>query len=236
MIAATGDGDASPPLITPHGGLPMSAERPVSVVLVDRHPLLRTGVRCSLESAPDIEVVGEARSDAEAHALMDRVDVDVVVIDPLTSCDAGMAAIAEIRARHPEIAIIAMSASTDALHIDQALANGASVYVVKSIHPGDLPSTIRQVVDGTVHHVRPLAVGTPREAADDALSERELSIVSLAADGLSNCEIGRRLYISDNTVKHYLRQAYRKLGVNNRTGAASVAYRRRILEPASSAK
>jgi len=68
------------------------------------------------------------------------------------------------------------------------------------------------------------------------LSERELSIVSLAADGLSNGEIGRRLYISDHTVKHYLRQAYRKLGVNSRTGAASVAYRRRILQPASSSQ
>jgi DNA-binding NarL/FixJ family response regulator len=72
------------------------------------------------------------------------------------------------------------------------------------------------------------------EAAAYTLNARELSIVSLVADGLSNGEIGRRLYLSDHTVKHYLRQAYRKLGVNNRTGAASVAYRRQILQPAVS--
>jgi DNA-binding NarL/FixJ family response regulator len=212
----------------------MSALRTLRVVLVDRHALLLAGVRCALESVPDIEVVGEARTDGEALALMERVEADVVMIDPLTSCTGGMSAVAEIRARHPGLAIIVMSASTDALHIDQALANGASVYVVKSIHPGDLPSTIRQVVDGTVHHVRPQSVETMAEAAAYTLNARELSIVSLVADGLSNGEIGRRLYLSDHTVKHYLRQAYRKLGVNNRTGAASVAYRRQILQPAVS--
>src|SRR5207245_6746008 len=137
-------------------------------------------------------VVGEARTHDAALVLMDRVAVDVLMIDPLTSCNAGMAGIAEIRARHPGLPIIAMSASTDARHIDQALAHGAAVYVVKSIHPGDLPSTIRQVVNGTVHHVRPQSVEPAPEATMSTLSERELSIVSLAADGLSNREIGPR--------------------------------------------
>src|SRR5437016_41191 len=126
--------------------LPMLAERPLKVVLVDRHALLLTGIRCALESVPDIEVVGESRTDHDALALMDRLEADVLLIDPLTSCDAGMAGLAGIRARRPGLAIIAMSASTDARDIDQALAHGAAVYVVKSIHPGDLPSTIRQVV------------------------------------------------------------------------------------------
>jgi DNA-binding NarL/FixJ family response regulator len=214
----------------------MSDVKTLKVVLVDRHALLLAGVRCALESAPDIEVVGEARTDAEALVVLDRVKADVVMIDPLTSCAAGMAAIADIRAPHPALAIIAMSESTEAVHIEQALAHGASVYVVKSIDPVDLPSTIRQVVTGTVHHVRPRCPGATPGAATHDLSARELSIVSLAADGLSNCEIGRRLFISDHTVKHYLRLAYRKLGVNSRTGAASVAYRRRILQPVSSSR
>jgi DNA-binding NarL/FixJ family response regulator len=218
MIAATGDGDASPRSSPRTEALSMSAEKRVSVVLVDRHPLLRTGLRCALESAPDIEVVGEARSDDEALALLDGVEVDVVLIDPLTSCDAGMAAIGGIRARHPDVAIIAMSASADALHIDQALAHGASVYVVKSIHPGDLPSTIRQVVDGTVRHVRPQAVhGTP-EAGMCSLSARALDREPGGGRALELRDRPPPLCISDNTVKHYLRQAYRKLGVHTRIG------------------
>jgi len=214
----------------------MSIQSPVRVLLVDRHALLVAGVRCALLSARDITVVGEARSDVHALALIHRVRPDVVLIDPLTSCAAGMAGIAGIRACHPEIAIVAMSDSTDPADIDQALGNGAAVFVVKSILPQDLPSTIRQVVNGTVHHVRPQAAGPPAEPGTSALTPRELSIVSLAADGLSNSEIGRRLHLSDHSVKHYLRRAYRKLGVTSRTGAASVAYRRRILEPASASR
>jgi DNA-binding NarL/FixJ family response regulator len=214
----------------------MSVESPVRVMLVDRHALLVAGVRCALESARDITVVGEARSDVHALALIGRVRPDVLLIDPLTSCAAGMAGIAGIRACHPEVAVVAMSDSTDPADIDQALGNGAAVFVVKSIRPDDLPSTIRQVVNGTVHHVRPQPAEAPLDAGMAELSARELSIVSLAADGLSNSEIGRRLHLSDHSVKHYLRLVYRKLGVTSRTGAASVAYRRRILEPASGSR
>jgi len=211
----------------------MSVRSPVKVLLVDRHALLVAGVRCALQPARDITVVGEARSDVHALALIDRLRPDVVLIDPLTSCAAGMAGIAGIRASRPDVAVVAMSDSTNPADIEQALANGAAVFVVKSIFPEDLPSTIRQVVNGTVHHSRPQPAGPPPDPEQAALSPRELSIVSLAADGLSNSEIGRRLHLSDHSVKHYLRRAYRKLGVKSRTGAASVAYRRRILEPAA---
>jgi len=212
----------------------MFAEHALRVLLVDRHALLLAGVKCALEAAPDIKVVGEARTDAAALVLMERIHADVVLIDPLTSCQAGMAGIAAMRARHPGVAIVAMSDSTDTRDIDEALANGASVFVVKAISPEDLPSTIRQVVNGIVHHVRPRTVEPVADRIKTELSARELAIVSLAADGLSNSEIGRRLYLSDHSVKHYLRQAYRKLGVSSRTAAASVAYRRRIIQPASS--
>jgi DNA-binding NarL/FixJ family response regulator len=214
----------------------MTSTRPVRLVLVDRHALMLSGIRGALASAADIAIVGEARTDAEALELLRRVQADVVLIDPLTSALAGMAAIGEIRAQYPQLVVIAMSEPADGACIDQALGYGASVYVVKSIHPVDLPSTIRQAVNGTVHRLRPACAPTPATAQDPGcvLNPRELSIVSLAADGLSNTEIGRRLFISDHTVKHYLRQAYRKLGVNSRTGAASAAYRRRILEPVGS--
>src|SRR4051794_16752769 len=98
---------------TPTGGLPMSIQSPVRILLVDRHALLAAGVRCALESARDIAIVGEARSDVHALALIGRVRPDVVLIDPLTSCAAGMAGIAEIRACHPEVAVVAMSDTTD---------------------------------------------------------------------------------------------------------------------------
>jgi DNA-binding NarL/FixJ family response regulator len=205
----------------------MSPLKTLRVILADRHGLMINGIRAALESELDIDIVGEAVDEEELLALAESVEADVLVIDPLISPGSGMAFLSALRAFHANLDIIVFSDAEGPAHVESALAYGASGYVVKSIDPRDLPSAIRQVAHGTVHHARPRNGDRGHDSMPCwSLSERERAIVSLLVEGLSNIEIGRCLYISDHTVKYYLRKVYRKLGVTNRTEAASVALRR----------
>ncbi len=124
----------------------------------------------------------------------------------------------------------------DSEHIDQAIHQGASGYVVKSINPLDLPSTIHQVVEGTIYHPRcrsgeggsaPTGSGS---GDPSGLTDRELSILRLVAEGLSNLDIASKLYVTEQTVKFHLSNIYRKLVVGNRTEATRFAYRNGMIE------
>jgi DNA-binding NarL/FixJ family response regulator len=143
----------------------------------------------------------------------------------------GLTCLDLIRRRHPHVKVVLLSVSSDPEHIQEALNRGASGYVVKSVDPVDLPSALRQAVEGTVYH----AVGIPE--ADEAgtaravgLTERELAILRLVARGLSNRAISRELWVTEQTVKFHLTNIYRKLGVGNRTEAARYAYQHGLVE------
>ncbi len=136
--------------------------------------------------------------------------------------------------------VIILSMFEDSEHIDQALQRGADGYVVKSIQPLDLPSTIRQVVEGAVHlrgvataaapGEATVAEGPARPTGSDVLTDRELTILKLVAEGLSNLDIANRLFVTEQTVKFHLSNIYRKLGVGNRTEATRYAYRAKLIE------
>jgi DNA-binding NarL/FixJ family response regulator len=118
-----------------------------------------------------------------------------------------------------------LSVFSDPEHIAMALARGASGYIVKTINPRDLPSALRQAVEGSVYH----AIGLPEvteesEARAAGLTEREVAILKAVARGLSNQAIGKELWVTEQTVKFHLTNIYRKLGVANRTEAARYAY------------
>ena len=128
------------------------------------------------------------------------------------------------------VKVVVLSVSTDESVIQTVLKRGASAYIVKTINPVDLPSALRQAVDGTVFS----AIGLP-EAGDSAaraagLTEREAAILSALARGLSNEAIGKELWIAEQTVKFHLTNIYRKLGVSNRTEAARLAYQHGLVE------
>ncbi|HJZ61112.1 MAG TPA: response regulator transcription factor [Miltoncostaeaceae bacterium] len=203
------------------------------VAIADDHRLMLDGIKRALETAPDIEVVGEAMSGEEILALVPKVQPDVVILDLRMPNGDGLTTLARMRRDHPKVKVIILSMFEDSEHIDQALQHGADGYVVKSINPLDLPSTIRQVVEGTVH--MPGRGGEPAPAAAAAqtpggLTERELSILRLVAEGLSNLEIANRLFVTEQTVKFHLSNIYRKLGVSNRTEATRFAYRNGLIE------
>jgi DNA-binding NarL/FixJ family response regulator len=209
------------------------------VAIADDHRLMLDGIKRALETAPDIEVVGEAMSGDEMLALLPTVNPDVVILDLRMPNGDGLDTLTRIRQDHPGMKVIILSMFEDSEHIDQALQRGADGYVVKSINPLDLPSTIRQVVEGAVH-LRGVATtaapgegtaeGAPRQAGGAVLTDRELTILKLVAEGLSNLDIANRLFVTEQTVKFHLSNIYRKLGVGNRTEATRYAYRAKLIE------
>lgn len=213
--------------------------RMLRVAIADDHRLMLDGIKRALEAAPDITVVGEAMSGEEMLALVPQVSPDVVILDLRMPKGDGLSTLGHLRRDYPDLKVIILSMFDDPEHIDQALRQGAAGYVVKSINPLDLPSTVRQVVEGTVYHPGARQGGDdhggnsaarPTPPPSVGLTERELSILRLVAEGLSNLDIASRLFVTEQTVKFHLSNIYRKLGVGNRTEATRFAYRNGMID------
>jgi len=203
----------------------------VRVLIADDHRLIAEGIKRSLEEEPDFEVVGEAQTGSQVMPLIRRTNPDVVLLDLRMPGTDGLTSLEQIRRDHPSIKVVILSASSDQAVIQAALAKGASAYVLKSVNPVDLASTLRQVMEGSVFH----AVGLPQygsgsAAAELGLTSREVSILNALARGLSNQAIGKELFVAEQTVKFHLTNIYRKLDAANRTEAVRLAYQRGIID------
>lgn len=200
----------------------------LKVLVADDHPLILQGLRRSLEACDDIDVVGEARSGTEVLPLVERRRPDVVLLDLRMPGLDGVACVAEIKRRSPEVKTVILSACEDRASIDSAVQAGASAYVIKSVNSADIPSLLRQVAAGyTVFHSpsdSDAADGQPSDEQDPLLTERELTILAAVAGGLTTKAISGELWVSEHTVKFHLTNIYRKLGVSNRSGAVRYAY------------
>jgi DNA-binding NarL/FixJ family response regulator len=201
------------------------------VLLADDHRLILDAVRRTLEEDGGFEIVGETQNGAQVLPLVSQTKPDLVLLDVRLPQMDGLACLDEIKRRHPEVKVVMLSASTGQDLVETALRRGASAYVIKSVDPTDLPATLRQAAAGTVFS----AVGT-QEAADDAtaksagLTDRETAVLRALAQGLSNDEIAKELWVAQQTVKFHLTNIYRKLGVKNRTEATRAAYRLGLAE------
>ena len=203
----------------------------LKVLIADDHRLMLAGIRRALEQAEDIEVVGEAHSGSQVLPLVSRTNPDLVLLDIRMPGLDGLACLDQIRRRYPQVKVVVLSVFSDSEHIEAALKRGACGYIVKSVNPLDLPSAIRQAVEGTVYH----ALGLPEldeeaQAKQAGLTEREICILKAVARGLSNQAIGKELWVTEQTVKFHLTNIYRKLGVGNRTEAARYAYQNGLVE------
>jgi DNA-binding NarL/FixJ family response regulator len=217
----------------------MTQPTPLRIAVADDHRLVLTGIRRAFERAPDMEIVAEAMTGENLLALVEETSPDVVLLDLRMPSGDGLWTLGELRRKNPDLIVIVLSASESPQHIEQALSMGAASFVSKTINPLDLPSTVRQVVEGTVHHrgvVGPgfePGQGQRPQAIPGGLSERELDILRHVAEGLSNQEIAGQLYVTGQTVKFHLSNIYRKLGVGNRTEASRFAYRMGLVDPAA---
>jgi two-component system response regulator DevR len=203
---------------------------PTRLMLVDDHAIVRRGLRSILELEPDISVVSEAGGRAEALRALDRVQPDVIVLDLKLSADheaEGLELCSEIIARRPESRVVILSTFLDQNLLNQSLRRGAKAYVIKEVDVVELVRIIRAVSRGesgfdsrSAELMRSL-VAHGAGGLEPDLTEREREVVGLLAHGLTNREIGTRMFVSESTAKFHVHNVMRKLGVRRR---AEVAY------------
>jgi two-component system, NarL family, nitrate/nitrite response regulator NarL len=200
---------------------------PLRVLVADDHRLMLAAVRRALADAPDFEIVHEVSVGSHVLPAVREHKPDVVLLDLRMPELDGLACLERLRKHEPSVAAVILSSYSDPEQIDAARKGGARGYVVKTVEPVDLPTVLRTALSGTTFTVWGAeAEQSPAPVAGaNALSERETAVLEAVARGLSNREIGRQLWISEQTVKFHLRNVYRKLGISSRTEAARYAYR-----------
>jgi DNA-binding NarL/FixJ family response regulator len=200
-----------------------------TAVLLDPHPIWLDAVTSVLERV-HVTVVGTSTTIPGALALLDRHGPDLFVTETNVGggLPEGLACIREARLRHPGLRVVALAAGEVRADVEGALTAGAVAYVVKSAHPDDLASAVRQafshsvyLAQGTAPAAGPAHVPQPAAAEPAAgLTKRELEILRLVSEGHSNAQLARMLWVTEQTVKFHLSNVYRKLDVANRTEAA----------------
>lgn len=208
------------------------AEAGVRLVLVDDHPVVRAGLRALVESQADLEVVGEARDAAEAEDVVRRTRPDVVLMDlNLGEGPGGAATTARLRRLPQPPQVLVLTTYVTETDIRAALDAGASGYLLKDAPPDELFHGVRAVARGETVLASDVAALLVRRVSspEPALTEREVQILGLLADGLANKEMARRLLVSEATVKSHLAHIYTKLAVESRAGAVAKAIEQRII-------
>src|ERR1700726_3843041 len=198
----------------------------IKIVVADDHAILRSGLRMLINAQPDMEVVGEAQDGVEAVQAIQKANPDVAILDVTMPRSGGLDAIKEIVARNRSTRILLLTMHEDPAYLRTALAAGAAGYVLKKSVDADLLSAIRAVYKGRTYVDSELAEilvcdafskeDRTGSAADGVLSERELQVLKLVAEGFSSREIAEQIYISTKTVETYRPRFAEKLGLKSR--------------------
>ena len=194
--------------------------------MADDHRLMLAAVRRALADAEDFEIVSEVSVGSRVVPAVRETNPDVVLLDMRMPELDGLTGLTRLRKHDPTIAVVILSSYNDEAHIEAAREAGALGYIAKTIEPVDLPAVLRSALSGRPFEVwGEEALQSLGSTGTVELSERESVVLEAVARGLSNREISRELWISEQTVKFHLRNLYRKLGVSSRTEAARYAYR-----------
>ena len=214
--------------------------RPISVMLVDDHPLFRDAVKRVLDKHPEFHVVAETDDGLDAVRLAATLKPDVAVLDIGLRGTSGLVAVHKIKAESPSTAILVLTVHDDAEHVRSMLQGGASGFLTKDVLGGEVVEAIRRVAAGDIYlcpvalrHVVATAVSdsaTTSGCGSPRLTPRETEVLALLSQGLSNREIAERLSLSTRTVKGHLEEIFAKLEVDSRTAAVTAALRLKILE------
>jgi two-component system NarL family response regulator len=212
------------------------------VLIVDDHALFRRGLQMVLDGEPDIEVVGEA---ADGHQALERAQElmpDVVLMDVRMPRRSGIEATREIRDALPHVRIIMLTVSDEEADLYEAIKAGAAGYLLKEVSTDEVPDAIRTVMAGQSRISPSMASKLlsefaawsrrtgPPEVRGPTLTERELEVLRLVAQGLANRDIARELFISENTVKNHVRNILEKLHLHSRMEAVVYAVRENLLD------
>lgn len=202
----------------------------IRVLVVDDHPVLRDGVAAVLENQSDMTMVGEARDGSEAIERYRALRPDVTLMDLQMPGMNGVDAIVAIRAEHPGARIIVLTTYAGDVQAVRALKAGATGYLLKSSLRTELIEAIHNVHRGQRHVHRDIADEIALHVVDEALTEREISVLRLVSVGKANKQVASELGLSEETVKGHLKSIFSKLDVADRTHAVTVAARRGIIE------
>lgn len=215
--------------------------RPIKVLIADDHKLFRQGLKSLMRTREDmVEVVGEAASGREAIRLARDLRPDVILMDIYMPDGDGLQVTREIRKQFPNIHVVILTSSERNGHIYEAVQQGVSGYLLKNLDASELFDMLQGVTHGEAAMTRAVAAKLVKGVAnrvvngdkgEEALTERELGVLRLVAQGASNPEIANKLSISVNTVKTHLKHILEKLQLDNRTQAATYALKHGLILP-----
>ncbi|MEO3859983.1 response regulator transcription factor [Acrocarpospora sp. B8E8] len=211
----------------------------IRVFLVDDHEVVRRGVAALLDAQDDVEIVGEAGTVESAISRIATISPDVVVLDVRLPDGNGVDVCREVRSRDPGVACLMLTSYADDDALFDAVMAGASGYVLKQIHGSDLVGAVRTVAGGnslldpqtTAAMLQRLRDQASRRDPLAALSEQERHILELIGEGLTNKQIGQRLFLAEKTVKNYVSNLLGKLRMERRTQAAALVARIKAERP-----
>ncbi|HZG35966.1 MAG TPA: response regulator transcription factor [Gaiellaceae bacterium] len=202
----------------------MSAAPPtvLRVLVADDHRLMLSAVRRALGRSDRLEVVGEVDEAMKVIPAVGELEPDVVLLDIRMPDLDGLTCLERLKRHHPEVAVVILSTFAGDDYVEAARARGAEGYIVKTVDPLGLPAMVCEAVASPEFVLFRPEIDEPVAEPQDAhgLSEREVAIVRAVSRGLTNKEIGRELFVSEQTVKFHLRNIYRKLEIGSRAEAA----------------
>lgn len=212
---------------------------PIRVLIADDHPVVRAGLQGMLLGQPDIEVVGEAVTGEEAIAMTEQLRPNVVLMDLRMPELDGVSATMRIQEGQPQTHVLVLTTYDGDADILRAVEAGATGYLLKDTPRDDLFRAIRAAAKGESFLTPAVAtrlIGRVKAPVEDSLSDREVEVLTLVAQGASNKGIAKQLWISEATVKTHLIHIFGKLGVSDRTAAVTVGLERGILRLGRSEK
>lgn len=208
----------------------MSGKSPIRVFSVDDHPLLREGIAALVNSQPDMVLIAQGATGAEAIQLFKEQLPDVTLLDLRLPDMSGIDVLIAIRSQFPDARIIMLTTFEGDVEVQRALQAGARGYLLKNMPPTELLEVIRQVHAGKKRIPPEIASQLLEHMSDEVLTEREIEVLREVADGNRNREIAERLFISEETVKVHIKHIMEKLGASDRTQAVSIGLRRGIIQ------
>jgi DNA-binding NarL/FixJ family response regulator len=204
--------------------------RPIRVLVVDDHPLLRQGIAALIAAESDVTLAGSCSSAREAIQQFPQLQPDVTLMDLQMPEMSGLDAMIAIRRQFPDARFVILTTHTGDAHVVRAMKAGAAAYLAKDAVPEELMGTIRTVHAGRKTVSPQVAVKLAAHATDDPLTPAEIAVLRLIAGGNTNKLIGDRLHITEDTVKARVKNILSKLDAHDRTHAVTIALKRGIIE------